>query len=92
MTLKEQLIQELNNSPEPVLEQMFNFLRLLKNKSQPTSPPEHPLANLTEAERLARINEVLGAWKDDPEIDEIFTQIDHDRHAYHGRQINSLDQ
>ncbi len=51
----------------------------------------HPLAHLSLKERHNRIKQVLGAWKDDAEIDEIFSEIDRDRHSYHGRQINPLD-
>lgn len=51
----------------------------------------HPLAHLSTEERHKRIKQVLGAWKDDPEIDAIFTEIDRERHNYHGRQIDSLD-
>ena len=51
----------------------------------------HPLAHLSTKERQNRIKQVLGAWQDDTEIDEIFSKIDRDRHSYHGRQINPLD-
>lgn len=51
----------------------------------------HPLANLSPQERQTRIKQVLGVWQDDPEIDAIFAEIDLDRHSYHGRQIDSLD-
>ena len=91
MTLKEQLFQDLDKAPGPILERVFNFLHSLTPPEQSASMPNHPLANLSDEERLAKINAVLGAWKDDPEIDEIFTQIDHDRHAYRGRQTDSMD-
>ena len=35
---------------------------------------------LSEAERWERFNAVIGGWKDDPEITEIFTEIDRERH------------
>ena len=50
----------------------------------------HPLAHLSLKERQNRIKQVLGAWQDDTEIDEIFAEIDRDRHSYHERQINPL--
>ncbi|MBW4604276.1 MAG: hypothetical protein KME29_33100 [Calothrix sp. FI2-JRJ7] len=46
---------------------------------------------LTSDEKLAKLNQLFGAWKDDTELIEIFTEIDKDRHAYKGREINSLD-
>ncbi len=51
----------------------------------------HPLANLSPQERKNRIQQVLGAWKDDSEIDAIFAEIDRERHSYHGRHIDLLD-
>ncbi|GJD19138.1 hypothetical protein RIVM261_040940 [Rivularia sp. IAM M-261] len=46
---------------------------------------------LTSDEKLAKLNQLFGVWKDDTELIEIFTEIDKDRHAYKGREINSLD-
>jgi hypothetical protein len=51
----------------------------------------HPLSKLTSKERQRRIDEVLGAWKDDPDLDKIFAEIDQERHINRGRQIDSLD-
>ncbi|MEL6580683.1 MAG: hypothetical protein AAFQ14_13110 [Cyanobacteria bacterium J06621_12] len=51
----------------------------------------HPLADLSSDERQNRIKQALGAWRDEPEIDTIFAEIDRDRHNYCGRQIDSLD-
>lgn len=51
----------------------------------------HPLSQLTPEERQQRINEMLGGWKDSPELDEIFAQIDRERHLYRGREIDSFD-
>ncbi|MDF5723650.1 MAG: hypothetical protein PUP91_24925 [Rhizonema sp. PD37] len=39
---------------------------------------------LTDKEKLARLNKLFGAWKDQPELMEIFTEIDKDRHVYRG--------
>lgn len=46
---------------------------------------------LTDEERLARLNQVFGVWKDQPELMEIFAEIDQERHAYRGRAIDSID-
>ena len=46
---------------------------------------------LSEPERLKRLNQIFGAWKNQPELDEIFAQIDREHHAYRGRAIESLD-
>lgn len=47
--------------------------------------------SLTDEEKLARLNKLFGAWKDQPELMEIFAEIDKDRHAYRGRSIDSID-
>ena len=91
MTLKEQLFQELDNASDDIVAQMLKDLRILKANSQSNSIPGHPLEHLSEEERLVRINAMLGGWKDDPEIAKIFAQIDQERHAYRGRQIDSMD-
>jgi hypothetical protein len=70
---------------------MLNNHRSPTAKSKSNSIPEHPLANLSEAERLARINQVLGAWKDQADLVEMFAEIDRERHAYRGRRIDSMD-
>lgn len=41
----------------------------------------HPLASLSPQERQNRIEQVLGAWQNDPEIDSIFAEIDIERHS-----------
>ena len=35
-----------------------------------------------------QLQQVAGAWQDDPQIDEIFAEIDRERHAYRGRDID----
>lgn len=46
---------------------------------------------LSEPERLRRLNELFGLWRNQPELDNIFAEIDRERHAYQGRKIDSLD-
>jgi hypothetical protein len=47
---------------------------------------------LSEQERLTRLNQIFGAWKNQPDLDTIFADIDTERHAYRGRAIESLDE
>ena len=56
-----------------------DFERLLTNQS------------LTDDDKLLKLNKLFGAWKDQPELMEIFTEIDKERHAYRGRSIESID-
>ncbi|MCY7275043.1 MAG: hypothetical protein LH702_15240 [Phormidesmis sp. CAN_BIN44] len=51
----------------------------------------HPLSQLTPKERQMRIDSALGGWKNDPNLDNIFAEIDRERHADRGRQIDSFD-
>ncbi|MUG92326.1 hypothetical protein F7734_07590 [Scytonema sp. UIC 10036] len=46
---------------------------------------------LTDEERLVRLNKLFGVWKDQPELIDIFAEIDKERHAYRGRVIDSID-
>ena len=45
---------------------------------------------LSEQERLIRLNQIFGTWRNEPDIDEIFAEIDTERHAYRG-SVESLD-
>ena len=45
---------------------------------------------LSEPERLRRLNELFELWRNQPELDSIFAEIDRERHAYQGRKINCL--
>ena len=39
-------------------------------------------------DRWQQLQQVAGAWQDESEIDGIFTEIDRERHAYRGRDID----
>lgn len=41
-----------------------------------------------QTERLQRLNKLFGVWKDRPNIDLIFAEIDQERHSYYGREVN----
>lgn len=47
---------------------------------------------LDEQERLTKLNQIFWVWKNQPELDEIFAEIDKDRHANRSRAIESLDE
>lgn len=48
--------------------------------------PDRVLTNKTD--RWQQLQQVAGAWQDDSEIDEIFAEIERERHAYRGRDID----
>ena len=47
--------------------------------------------SLSSAERLDRLNQLFGVWKDQSELKDIFAEIDQQRHADLGRTIDSLE-
>lgn len=47
---------------------------------------------LSEQERLTKLNQIFGAWKNQPALDAIFSEIDTQRHAERGRAIETLDE
>jgi hypothetical protein len=58
----------------------------------PANTSNHPLANLSQEQRSAKIRAALGGWKNDPEIAEIFAEIDRERHAYKGRPLTKFNE
>jgi hypothetical protein len=52
--------------------------------------PEPKLV-LTAEEKLAKLNKLFGAWKNQADLTEIFAEIDQQRHSYQGRSIESID-
>lgn len=47
---------------------------------------------LSEQERLTKLNQIFGAWKNQPDLDTIFAEIDTQRHAERGRAIETFDE
>lgn len=46
---------------------------------------------LRDEERLEKLNQLFGVWKDQPELIEIFAEMDNERHSYRGRVVDSID-
>jgi hypothetical protein len=66
VTLKEQLLQELEHTPDPVLEQVFNFLRFLNTNNSTPLPPHNSLTSL--------IGQAQGIYKIPEEADQFIRQ------------------
>ncbi len=78
-----EILEEINSIPdgsEMIIE--FEIISTPNTEIQP---------KLTDKERLAKLNELFGAWKDQPELMEIFAEIDRERHADKGREVDSFD-
>ncbi|WP_414516165.1 hypothetical protein [Nostoc sp. PCC 9305] len=78
-----EILEELNNIPDGT--EIIIDVEFIANQIMEAQPP------LTDEERLARLNQLFGVWKNQPELAEIFTEIDQQRHTYQGRTIDSLD-
>ncbi|MBD2488416.1 type II toxin-antitoxin system ParD family antitoxin [Aulosira sp. FACHB-615] len=63
-------------------------LHQLQNVEKPIAQPQ---LDLTAEEKLAKLNKLFGAWKNQPDLTEIFAEIDQQRHAYQGRSLDSID-
>lgn len=61
-------------------------------RDAPTETASHPLSGLSREQRISKIRDALGGWKDNPEIAENFAEIDQDRHAYRGRPLTPFDE
>ncbi|BAU12576.1 hypothetical protein LEP3755_31060 [Leptolyngbya sp. NIES-3755] len=51
---------------------------------------DRPITASTE-ERLAKLNQLFGAWHDQSDLDDIFAEIDRNRHVARGRQLDSFE-
>lgn len=78
-----EILEQLNNIPDGT--EIIIDVEIIANQITEPQPP------LTDSERLARLNQLFGAWNNQPELTEIFTEIDQQRHTYQGRTLDSLD-
>jgi hypothetical protein len=78
-----EILEQIHNIPDGT--EIIIDLEFIESQ---ITEPQQPL---TEAERLAKLNQLFGSWKSQPELTEVFTEIDQQRHAYQGRTINSID-
>jgi hypothetical protein len=62
-----------------------------RSNQKPESRPNQSPQILDDEERLAKLNQLFGTWKDQPDLDANFAAIDRERHAYRGRPIDRLE-
>ncbi|MDM3845231.1 MAG: hypothetical protein PT116_09360 [Aphanizomenon gracile PMC638.10] len=83
-----EILEQLNNIPdgtEIIVDLEIVDLEFIENQIR---KPKQPL---TEQERLAKVNKLFSTWKNQPELTQIFAEIDQERHTYQGRIIDSID-
>ncbi len=78
-----EILEQLSNIPDGT--EIIIDLKFIEKEI-----PE-PKINLTEEERLAKLNKLFGEWKNQHDLTEIFAEIDQQRHAYPGRNIDLID-
>jgi hypothetical protein len=75
-----EILEEINNIPDGT--EMILEVGFIKGQIKATE------LQLTDEERLARLNQLFGAWENQPELTKIFAEIEQQRHGYRGRNID----
>ncbi|MDH6098184.1 hypothetical protein NWP21_04880 [Anabaenopsis sp. FSS-46] len=78
-----EVLEEINNIPDG--SEIIIDLEVITHGVRVTEAP------LTDQERLSKLNQLFGAWENQPELTEIFKEIDQQRHNYQGRNIEPID-
>ena len=78
-----EILEQLNNIP--------NGTEIIIDLEFIEKPIPEQKLHLTDEEKLAKLNKLFGAWKNQPDLTEIFAVIDQERHAYQGRTIDKMD-
>jgi len=78
-----ELLEQVNDIPDGA--EIIVDVVILPNQISETTQ------TLNEEERLSKLNQLFGVWQDQPDLVEIFSEIDEQRHAYQGRTIDSIE-
>lgn len=78
-----ELLEQVNDIPDGT-EIIIEFVISSKQITEDSQ-------TLSDEERLSKLNQLFGVWQDQPELVEIFAEIDKQRHAYRGRVIDSIE-
>lgn len=79
-----ELLEQIHSIPDGA--------EIIVNLELPLTEPVVAKLDLTDEERLAKLNQLFGVWQDQPELIDIFAEIDQQRHTYQGRLIDSIDE
>ncbi|MGI2906078.1 hypothetical protein [Tolypothrix sp. VBCCA 56010] len=79
-----ELLEQIHSIPDGA--------EIIVNLELPPNEPVEAKLDLTDEERLAKLNQLFGVWQDQPELIDIFAEIDQQRHTYQGRVIDSIDE
>ncbi|MGB3653605.1 MAG: hypothetical protein WBA41_20650 [Rivularia sp. (in: cyanobacteria)] len=78
-----ELLEQINDIPDGT--EIIIDLKIYSDTNISNKQP------LTDEERLAKLNKLFGAWKNQPDLMEIYDEFDKQRHAYRGRNIDSFN-
>ncbi|MDM9581064.1 hypothetical protein [Nostoc sp. GT001] len=78
-----ELLEQIHSIPDGA--------EIIVNLELTSTEPVVAKLDLTDEERLAKLNKLFGVWQDQPELIHIFAEIDQQRHPYQGRVIDSID-
>jgi hypothetical protein len=77
------LLEQINDIPDGT--EIIIDLKISSDKDNKNK------RSLTDEERLAKLNQLFERCKDQPELLEIYEEIDRERHTYRGREIDSFE-
>ncbi|MEH1852479.1 MAG: hypothetical protein V7L11_12510 [Nostoc sp.] len=78
-----ELLEQIHSIPDGA--------EIIVNLEFPATEPIVAKVDLTDEERLAKLNKLFGVWQEQTELIDIFAEIDQQRHTYEGRVIDSID-
>ncbi|MDZ8138516.1 MAG: hypothetical protein RM049_24940 [Nostoc sp. DedQUE04] len=78
-----ELLEQIHSIPDGA--------EIIVNLELPATEPVVAKLDLTDEQRLAKLNQLFGVWQDQTELIDIFAEINQQRHTYQGRVINSID-
>ncbi|MDZ8066794.1 MAG: hypothetical protein RMY64_14440 [Nostoc sp. DedQUE08] len=78
-----ELLEQIHSIPDGA--------EIIVNLELPATEPVVAKLDLTDEQKLAKLNQLFGVWQDQTELIDIFAEINQQRHTYQGRVINSID-
>ncbi|MEH2022389.1 hypothetical protein [Nostoc sp.] len=78
-----ELLEQIHSIPDGA--------EIIVNLELTSTKPVVEKLDLTDEEKLAKLNKLFGTWQEQPELIDIFAEIDQQRHTSQGRGIDSID-
>ncbi len=91
MTIKEQLLQEIQSSPDNVLEQTLDYLRFLKTKEKKNAETDDEKLMRSTGKNLVKHLKEIGAWSGD-DLEECLKTVKENRSRARFDTSNPFDE